>query len=369
MTVFNKKVVDYTKEYMFFGEQLNVARYDKMKYKKFDDFTEQQLGFFWRPEKIPLSRDIHDFKYKLNDKERRIFIANLQYQILLDSVQGRSPIEILGPICSLPELENWLVTWTSSEVIHSKSYTYIVKNVFDNPSIVFDGIMENKNIIKRAEMVTKYYDQLEERILVGKFYNWTEECKLNAKVALFDCMVSIYSLEAVRFYVSFACAYSFVERALMEGNGKIVQEINRDEWGHTGAVHFILTRWLKGLDDPVMTEIANERLKSGKIVAIFKEVYDQEVEWIKYLMQDGEIPMVNTQTLTAYLGFICKRALDDINVKQSEFNISVNPIPWVDKYTNSSSVQVAPQETEISSYLTDATTTVSDLSHLNVDDL
>ena len=341
MTVFNRKAVDHTKEHMFFGESCNTARYDKMKYPKIDNFTEQQLSFFWTPQEVSVSTDINDFKNKLSMTEQRIYILNLQYQTLLDSVQGRSPNQVLLPICSLPELETWIETWSFSETIHSRSYTYIIKNVFDNPSEVLDDIMKIPQITDRAGMVTAAYEVLEDLI-----HNDSASMR-EKKIALFRCMVSVYALEAIRFYVSFACSYSFVERGLMEGNGKIMSLINRDEHLHQGAVHFILTRWIKGLDDPEMTNIAKEF--SGDIARMFMETYNQECEWIDFLFSEGSIPLLNADVLKTYLKFLCDKRMKSLGMKEL-FGVDVDPLPWMGSYTNAGGTQVAPQEVEISSY-------------------
>lgn len=367
MTVFNEKVVDHTKEYMFFGEPLNVARYDKMKFPKFDKFVEQQLGYFWRPEEFGLTKDINDFNNKMSEKDRRIFVANLQYQILLDSVQGRSPSGIFGRICSLPELEEWLQVWSTFEVIHSKSYTHIIRNVFNDPSVVFDQIMLTPEIMDRARSVGRYYDELEERILVGDFHNWREDTKRKAKEALFKCMVSVYILEAIRFYVSFACSFSFAERGLMEGNAKIIQTISRDEYLHKGSTHFILTRWIRGLDDPEMTEIANKFISDGTVLKMFEECYNQEVAWAQYLMLDGAVPMLTEDVLVEYLGYVTKEAIDLLGIEQDKFNVTKNPIPWVDNHLKSESKQFAPQEGDLNNYIIGAVDMDTDMSDLDMD--
>ena len=369
MTVFNRKPTDHTKEYMFFGEPLNVARYDQMKFPKFDKFVDQQLGYFWRPEEFDLSRDINDFNNRMTDVDRRVFVANLQYQILLDSIQGRSPSGIFGRICSLPELEEWLQVWSMYEVIHSKSYTHIIRNVFNDPGEVFDNIMLSDEIMKRAESVGKYYDILEERILVGEFHNWRDDTKTKAKEALFDCMLSVYILEAVRFYVSFACSFSFAERGMMEGNAKIIATISRDEFLHKGSTHFILTRWIKGLDDPEMTEIANRKISSGEVYNLFDECYCQELAWIDHLMAEGSIPMLNDRILKDYLWYVTTEAVNDLGLPDAhqEYTRVANPIPWVDGRLKSGSKQFAPQEGELNNYIVGAVDMSDDLGDLDFD--
>lgn len=345
MTVFNTDKYDHTKEYMFFGKELGVARYDVVKHMKFEKLVDQQQGYFWRPTEVDLSKDRFEFHHKLSEVDKRIFISNLQYQTLLDSVQGRSPLEVLLPICSLPELEDWLVNWAFSETIHSRSYTHIIRNIFNDPSVVFDGILDIPEILQRAEMVTKYYDYLAELV---RLYVIGATTKEQLYLPLFKCVVAIYALEAIRFYVSFACSYSFVERQLMEGNGKIISLINRDEFLHQGGTHFILTRWLRGLDDPAITEVV---LQNKHIITqIFQQTAEQEIEWAKWLFKDGSVVGLNDKLLTHYIHYRTDKCLSDLG-QPLLYNTTTDPLPWVSAYTNSASVQVAPQETELSSYI------------------
>lgn len=345
MPAFNKNIFDTTKEYMFFGEELGVARYDKMRYPRFDSFVEQQHGFFWRPSEIDLSKDKYDFNNKLSVNDQKIFIENLKYQILLDSVQGRSPVSILLPLCSLPELETWIETWSAFEVVHSKSYTHIIRNVFNDPSTIFDSILETPEIIERANSVTQAYDKLERTTLQYKLDGVvTDELRLD----LFKCMISVYALEAIRFYVSFACSYSFNERGLMEGNSKIIKLINRDEYLHQGATHFIMTRWIRGVDDPEMTRIVHDNIHL--ITDMLKETAEQEMAWAKHLFKDGSVIGLNEKLLSNYVQFLTNECLGHLGLDKV-YDVTSNPLPWMDKYTRSDDVQIAPQEAELSSYI------------------
>lgn len=347
MGTFNKEVVDHLKQPMFFGEELNTARYDTMKYPKFDQFTVQQFSYFWRPEEVSLSQDINDFKNKMNPVEKRLYVLNLQYQTLLDSVQGRSPNLALLPICSLPELETWIEVWAAFETIHSRSYTHILRNLFDNPSKILDDIMLIPEITKRGAMITDSYDKLIEII------HDNSASLYDKKVALFKCVLSVYALEAIRFYVSFACSFSFVERGLMEGNGKIMSLISRDEYLHQGATHYILTRWIKGLDDPMMTEIVKDH--KHLVAEVMIDTYKQECEWADFLFSEGGIPMLNASVLKDYLGWLTNKRVGDLGYEDLLPDAPKNnPLPWIDSYLESSKRQVAPQETEISSYMVGA---------------
>jgi ribonucleoside-diphosphate reductase beta chain len=346
MTIFNPKVFDTTKQYMFFGEELNVARFDKQRYEKLESLTEQQHGFFWKPAEVDISRDRYDFNHKLTEHERKIFISNLQYQTLLDSVQGRAPTQVLLPICSLPELEGWIEAWSFSESIHSRSYTHIIRNVFDDPSKVLDEVLVTPEILERSKTVTKYYDELEEKCL--KYRLGMDVDIKDCKETLLKCLFSVYCLEHIRFYASFACSYSFNERRLMEGNSKIIKLINRDEFLHQGAVHFMLTRFQKGLDDPDMTEIFNSN--TTWLREMVGEVYEQECDWCDFLFKDGSMVGLNAKILKSFVEYQCNTCLLSIGLEPLT-SLTTNPLPWMEAYTNADKTQVAPQESEISSYL------------------
>jgi ribonucleoside-diphosphate reductase beta chain len=330
---------------MFFGEELGIARYDVVKHLKLEKLVDQQQGYFWRPTEVDLSKDRFDFHHKLSEVDKRIFISNLQYQTLLDSVQGRSPLEVLLPICSLPELEDWIINWAFSETIHSRSYTHIIRNIFNDPSEVFDGILDIPEILQRAQMVTKYYDHLLELV---RLYSIGATTKEQLYLPLFKCMVAVYALEAIRFYVSFACSYSFVERQLMEGNGKVISLINRDEFLHQGGTHFIITRWLRGLDCPEMTKVVIEN--QHLITEIFQQVAEQEKEWSRWLFKDGSVVGLNEKIVNTYIEYRTDKCLSELG-QPLLYGVTKDPLPWVSAYTNSADVQVAPQETELSSYI------------------
>nr|WP_136252242.1 class Ia ribonucleoside-diphosphate reductase subunit beta [Ningiella ruwaisensis] len=355
-TTFNQKTTDTMKEPMFFGDPVNVARYDQQKHPIFEKLIEKQISFFWRPEEVDVSKDRVDFQ-KLTDAEKHIFTSNLKYQTLLDSVQGRSPNIAFLPIISLPELETWVETWSFFETIHSRSYTHILRNLFSNPSEVFDDIVVNEEIKRRATDISKYYDDL---IFYTQLYQTrgegvytidgeTHEVNLRVlKKKLFLCMNSVNALEAIRFYVSFACTFAFAERELMEGNSKIIRLIARDENIHLTSTQHILNLWMKGKDDPEMAEIAKECEQEAK--DIFLLAVSQEKEWAKYLFKDGSMLGLNEEILCQYVEYIANQRMAAIGMGQP-FNVKGNPLPWMNNYLTSDNVQVAPQETEISSYL------------------
>ncbi len=364
-TIFNKNKTNYLTQPMFFGGDLGVARYDVYKYSKFNSFTEQQLGYFWRPEETALSKDRTDFNNSLTQIEQRVFIKNLQYQILLDSVQGRAPSQVFMPICSLPELENWLETWTFSEQIHSRSYTHIIRNVFSDPSEVFEEILDVPEIMKRASSVTIDYDRLHEanlHLALGK----AAISKKDHYKLLLKCLVSVFALEAIRFYVSFACSYSFAERGLMEGNAKIITFINRDEFLHQGSTHFMLRKFLSGEEGEGL--LPNHEEIREIVEETFLSVYEQECEWAEYLFAEGNIPLLTSGVLKDFLGYLVNSRYRDLGFNGDIVTApNKNPLPWTESYMKSHNTQTAPQETEISSYMIGAIDVDDDLCEEDLD--
>jgi ribonucleoside-diphosphate reductase beta chain len=355
-TTFNQENNNAMLEPMFFGNPVNVARYDQQKHPIFEKLIEKQISFFWRPEEVDVSKDRMDFQ-KLSDAERHIFTSNLQYQTLLDSIQGRSPNIAFLPIISIPELETWVETWSFFETIHSRSYTHILRNLFSDPSAIFEDIVVNDEIKKRATDISKYYDdlifatQLWQTQGEGEYVIDGETHVINMrelKKLLYLCMNSVNALEAIRFYVSFACTFAFAERELMEGNSKIIRLIARDENIHLTSTQHILNLWAKGKDDPEMAEIAAECHEEAK--AIFLKAVEQEKEWAHYLFKNGSMLGLNEEILCQYVEYIANHRMAAIGMGQP-FDIKSNPLPWMNNYLSSDNVQVAPQETEISSYL------------------
>ena len=358
-SIFNHKIIDTLTQPMFLGDSVNVARFDKQKFEVFEKLTEKQLSFFWRPEEIDVSKDKMDFA-KLLPNEKHIFISNLQYQILLDSVQGRSPNIAFLPIVSLPELENWIETWSFSETIHSRSYTHIIRAIVNEPGVIFDDIMKTDEIIKRADSVSANYDRLIESAQaylahgegVHTINGETLTVDLRTlKKQLYLTIMSVNILEAVRFYVSFACSFAFAERKVMEGNAKIIKMIARDEALHLTGTQHMLNLMRTGKDDPDMAEIASEC--EDEVIAMFKEAAEQEKEWAEYLFRDGSMIGLNAEILKQYLEYITNVRMAAIDLDPI-FKQSTNPLPWINHWLDSDNVQVAPQETEITSYLVSA---------------
>ena len=357
-SIFNQEINDTLKEPMFFGDSVNVARFDQQKFEIFEKLTEKQLSFFWRPEEIDVSKDKIDFS-KLLPNEKHIFISNLQYQILLDSVQGRSPNIAFLPIVSLPELENWIETWAFSETIHSRSYTHIIRAIMNEPGVVFDEIMKTDEIIQRATSVSKYYDKLikhtQAYLLHGEGEHLINGESINInlyslKRLVYLTIMSVNILEAIRFYVSFACSFAFAERKVMEGNAKIIKLIARDENLHLASTQMLL-KILK-TDDPDFIKIAAET--ETECIAMFVEAVDQEKQWADYLFKDGSMIGLNTQLLSDYIEWIAAKRMTAVGLK-CPYTVKGNPLPWTQSWISGAEVQVAPQETEITSYVSGGT--------------
>ncbi|KZN55434.1 class Ia ribonucleoside-diphosphate reductase subunit beta [Pseudoalteromonas luteoviolacea] len=373
-STFNRKHNDQLKEPMFFGQSVNVSRYDQQKYPIFEKLIEKQLSFFWRPEEVDVSKDRLDFQ-ALPEHEKHIFLSNLKYQTLLDSVQGRSPNVALLPIVSIPELETWIETWAFSETIHSRSYTHIIRNVTKQPEVIFDDIVENEKISERADSVTKYYDELIEKVSIynmygeGKHQINGETVHINLfelKKLLYLCIMSVNILEAIRFYVSFACSFAFAERELMEGNAKIIKLIARDEALHLSGTQHILNIMQEGKDDPEMSIVAAQCEQEA--IKMFVEAAEQEKEWAEYLFKDGSMIGLNKDILCQYVEYITNVRMTAVGLP-AQFENKSNPIPWINAWLVSDNVQVAPQEAEISSYLVgqiDAEVSASDFGDFDL---
>ena len=329
MSVFHTKKIDFTTQPAFFGPRVNIARYDKQRYRIFETLTDKQLGFFWRPEEVDISRDSKDFK-NLTDHEQHIFTSNLKRQILLDSVQGRGPVETFMPLCSLPELENWLVTWAFSETIHSRSYTHIIRNVYSDPSKVFDEMLDIKEIVDCAQSISKYYDNL---------------AKNPTKENLWLALNAVNALEGIRFYVSFACSWAFAELKKMEGNAKIIKFIARDENVHMASTQQLIKLLPK--EDKEYAKIAID--KADEVKQIFRDVLDQEKAWAEYLFKEGSMIGLNAELLGEYVEWLGNKRMYAIGLSNERGGS--DPLPWTQKWISGAEVQVAPQETEITSYI------------------
>ena len=358
MTVFNTEQVNTKKQPMFFGKPLGVQRYDSYKYPVFDKLTTQQLGYFWRPEEVSLQKDRGDY-HTLRPEQKHIYTSNLKYQIMLDSVQGRGPGMAFIPYCSLPELEACMEVWGFMEMIHSRSYTYIIKNVYSDPSVVFDTIIGDERILERAESVTESYNDF---INSAHFYGVSDQWKhrlegveyakeslKEVKRKLYRAVANVNILEGIRFYVSFACSFAFGELKLMEGSAKIISLIARDENQHLAITQNILNKWRDG-DDPEMKQIAKE--EEEWVYAMFDRAVNEEKKWADYLFKDGSMIGLNDKLLQQYVEWIANRRIKAIGLKpQYDISANNNPLPWTQNWISSKGLQVAPQETEVESYI------------------
>ena len=358
MTVFNTQEIDTKNQPMFFGAPLGVQRYDTYKYPVFDKLTQQQLGYFWRPEEISLQKDRGDYQ-TLRPEQKHIFTSNLKYQILLDSVQGRGPGMAFAPYCSLPELEACMKVWEFMEMIHSRSYTYIIKNIYSDPTEVFDAILKSEKILERAVSVTGAYDDfINSAQLYGNSNLWVhaqegagtaKEERYELKRKLYRAVANVNILEGIRFYVSFACSFAFGELKLMEGSAKIISLIARDENQHLVITQNILNKWREG-DDPEMQQIATE--EQEWIISAFKKCVDEEKRWAEYLFKDGSMIGLNDKLLFSYVEWIANRRMKSIGIKPI-YDIAAknNPLPWTEHWISSKGLQVSPQQTQVQSYI------------------
>ena len=358
MTVFNKSLVDTKKQPMFFGAPLGVQRYDSYKYPVFDKLTQSQLGYFWRPEEISLQKDRSDYA-QLRPEQKHIFTSNLKYQIMLDSVQGRAPGMAFIPYCSLPELEACMEVWGFMEMIHSRSYTYIIKNVYPDPAEVFDTILHDDMILSRAESVTESYnDFINNAHTYDSGNRWQHVLEgvdtakgdlYELKRKLYRAVMNVNILEGIRFYVSFACSFAFGELKLMEGSAKIISLIARDENQHLVLTQNIINKWRDG-DDPDMLKIAAE--EEGWVYQTFDKAVNEEKVWADYLFKNGSMIGLNAKLLVQYVEWIANRRMKAIGFKPVyDIPAKNNPLPWTEHWISSKGLQVAPQETEVESYV------------------
>ena len=358
MTVFNTEDVDTKKQPMFFGAPLGVQRYDNFKYPQFENLTKQQLGYFWRPEEVSLQKDRGDYQ-ELRPEQKHIYTSNLKYQIMLDSVQGRAPGMAFLPYCSLPELESCMEVWSFMEMIHSRSYTYIIKNVYADPSDVFDTIIKDERILERAKSVTQSYDDfINYAQEYGQSSAWKPDMRnhpnsewtvKDLKRHLYRAVANVNILEGIRFYVSFACSFAFGELKLMEGSAKIIGLIARDENQHLALTQNIINNWRKG-DDPDMVDIVKE--EEEWTYKMFDLCVNEEKKWAEYLFKHGTMIGLNDKLLQNYVEWIANKRLRAIGLKPVyDIPLKNNPLPWTEHWISSKGLQVAPQETEVESYI------------------
>lgn len=353
-TIFNTKNVDPMSQPLFLGKDLGVQRYDVLKYPIFKDLDSKQMMNFWRPEEIELKKDRADFQ-TLSDNEKFIFTSNLKYQTMLDSVICRGVPTLLEFVTNT-ELEACLMTWQFFEKIHSQSYSYIIQNVYADSKEVFGGIYEDKEIMKRANSAIADYNNL-----MGMACD-TDKIS-DIKKQIYMTIVSINILEAVRFYVSFICSFAFAENKKMVGNADIIKLIKRDE-----ALHLTNTQEILKILHREESEGFAKTAEQCKDAAIqmFENAAKEEKEWASYLFKDGSIIGLNEAVLHQYIDWLCMSRRKNIGLPYE--SVGRNPIAgWTEHWMNSESVQVAPQEHEITSYKIGASK--NDLEDMDLGDL
>lgn len=340
----------HTDHLAFFDSPVFMQRFDVVRHNWVEKFNQTQLSFFWIPEEVDVTKDKSDFA-ELSEAAKFIFTSNLQRQILLDTVQGREPLKAFLPIASSPEMEAACVIWSFSELIHSRSYTHIIRGIYNDPSKVFDEVSSIPAITELHEELEKYYNDLEE-------WNFKKEalerghdlgyCSRSHKKAAYLAFMSVNALEAIRFYVSFACSFAMMELLdKMEGNAKIIKLISRDESIHLTLTQRILNRVVK--EDSEWTEVAEECREEA--LDIFLKVVEQEKSWADYLFQKGGILGLNSALCKQYVDWVAVKRLGAIGYEYPYDAPKTNPLPWMDDWLNSSNKQTALQEAENDSYL------------------
>lgn len=324
-------------ERMFFGESGHgISRYDIVRYPIFTKLDKQMKSFFWQPHEIDMSQEKRSYE-SLTHSEKFVFTSNLKRQILLDSVQGRAPGLAFLPFCTDSTLENCILTWGFFEGIHSESYTHILRAIYPDPSSIIEDIPNIQEIADCAHDITQAYDQL----------------RVNPNMDnLYLALIAANALEAIRFYVSFACTFSFLERGLVEGSAKIIKMIARDENVHLSLTQHIIKNLLK--DDPMYEKVIARNQEKAR--QIFLSAGAQEKQWAKFLFKNGPILGLSEDILCQYVDYITIRRMKAIGLTSDISYKGNNPIPWIDKHLTSNNTQVAPQEVELSSYVVSSIT-------------
>lgn len=367
MSIFKSRKISHLDALMFFDPNggVDIARYESVKYKDLDHLYRKMRGFFWTPDEVDVNTDRKDFA-KLSDHERHIFTSNLKRQILLDSIQGRGVNLALLPYASLPELEPLIETWAFFETIHSDSYTHIIRNVYPEPSAVFDGMKDIKQIMDCADDITRYYDDFIEYAKIWDLFGeGHHEIKSSPRANIYKtreyhiteyelkkkfwlCLTAINILEGIRFYVSFACSWAFAENKQMEGNAKIIKFIARDENIHLSITQKLLRNALVA-DDPIFAKIKKET--EQECLQMYEDAMRQEKDWAKYLFKDGSILGLSESFLCDYVDWIGTQRIRGVGLKPRHESPTNNPLPWTESWISSKGRQVAPQESEIESYV------------------
>lgn len=353
---------------LFLSGDLGLSRFDNPKYKWLKKFWLDQIAYFWKPEEINLTKDSTDFK-NLLEHEKRIFLSNIKYQVLLDSVQSISPGQALKPFVSDPMLGQWITAWEFFESIHSYSYSYIIQQVFGNATPVFDSIQLDEEIVARANPLIKHYEQLSTLVPKVKYDEnnillLSEEERKQIRKTLYLTLISVYCLEGIRFYLSFACSFIFAEHKKMEGNAKIITLIAKDEALHFNLVKHVLNLLHTGKEGEEWLETVQEC--KDEALQLFLDVEEQEIRWAQYLFRDGPLLGFNFEIAKLYVKYLVQDRAKEIGYHVPGERVK-NPLTWMRSYLDSSVRQVAPQETEITSYRVGELNVSVELDDLNLD--
>jgi ribonucleoside-diphosphate reductase beta chain len=338
---------DYLHRKMFLDPAgpVTIQRFEEVKYKKIADFETTARGFFWVPEEISLTKDANDFK-ESSDAVKHIFTSNLLRQTALDSLQGRGPSQIFTPVVSLPELEALVYNWTFFETnIHSRSYSHIIRNIYNVPKEVFNTIHDTKEIVEMASSVGDYYDNLHVincRKELGETIPEKEHIK-----AIWMALHASYALEAFRFMVSFATSLAMVENRIFIGNGNIISLILQDELLHKGWTAYLINQVVK--EDPRFAAMKIEC--EQEVYQLYLDVIREEKEWADYLFQKGPVIGLNANILKDFMDYTALNALKEIGIKYNQSSPKSTPIPWFNKHSDTSKKQTALQENESTNYV------------------
>ena len=324
---------------------VTVQRFEEVKYNKIVKFEQEARGFFWVPEEISLTKDANDFK-EASDTVRHIFTSNLLRQTALDSLQGRGPTQVFTPVCSIPELEALMYNWGFFETnIHSRSYSHIIRNIYNVPKDVFNTIHDTQEIVDMASSIGNYYDKLH-RINCMKEMDGSvnEEAHIRA---IWLALNASYALEAFRFMVSFATSLAMVENRIFIGNGNIISLILQDEILHKDWTAWLINQVVK--EDPrfAAAKVACE----AEVYQLYLDVIREEKQWADYLFQKGPVIGLNANILKEFVDYTAVGSLKEIGIKYQTPAPKTTPIPWFNKHVNTSNKQTALQESESTNYV------------------
>ena len=351
---------DYVNRKMFLDPAgpVTIQRFEEVKYNKIADFEKTARGFFWVPEEISLTKDANDFK-DASDAVKHIFTSNLLRQTALDSLQGRGPSQIFTPVVSLPELEALVYNWTFFETnIHSRSYSHIIRNIYNVPKEIFNTIHDTKEIVDMASSVGKYYEELHQincRKEMGQEVTEKEHIR-----AIWMALHASYALEAFRFMVSFATSLAMVENRIFMGNGNIISLILQDELLHKGWTAFIINQVVK--EDSRFVEVKAEC--EAEVYALYMDVIREEKAWAEYLFKKGPVIGLNANILKDFVDYTAAGALKEVGIKYLNPAPKSTPIPWFNKHSDTSKKQTALQESESTSYVIGVMTDTVDYDQL-----